>query len=98
MPTTVQTPEPIKVPVIDYDLTLNCGRDFSFSLRPDDGDTATNDHAGDGALMLFFAKTKHHVVVAQKQIAVLSVRERLMAVLPNLTDKKTWQTTTTQPK
>lgn len=85
--------EPIAVRFIDYDLTLNCGRDFSFSLRPDDGDTALHDKVAD-TLTLWFAKTKHHVAIVNTQIAVLSVRERTMA-FPVSPDKKTWPTTTT---
>jgi hypothetical protein len=72
-------PEPKTVTVIDFDITLACGKDIQFTLRPDLGDT---ESATKYALLLFFSRTQHHVKVNLDHLAVLSRRERQMALPP----------------
>lgn len=72
-------PEPQTETVIDYDITLACGRDIQFTVRPAQGDTEIANHS---ALTLFFARTKHHVKINAAQMAVTSRREREMVILP----------------
>lgn len=72
-----EIPPPKTTLVIDIDFTLNCGREYSFTLRPDLGDTISLDHQ---FLELKFARTNHEVQVQRAQIAVLAKVQRQLVI------------------
>lgn len=78
---TVLPPEPQTVTVIDYDLTLSCGKEIQFSLRPDLGDT---EQEGTDGTFLTFARTGHKVVIKHAHLAIGSRRERQMKLPPDV--------------
>lgn len=81
----IEAPAPQTVTVIDYDITLSCGRDFSFTLRPDLGDS---EQFTDQHITLRLAVSNHVVELRRDQLAINSRRERQM-VLPQPKAPKT---------
>lgn len=75
----IAPPEPRVVKAVDYDITLNCGKEVAFTLLPHQGDTETLD---DEHLTLFLAPTEHHTVITISQVAIMSRRVRDMELLP----------------
>ena len=76
-------PEPIVVTAIDYEVTLACGKELQFTLRPDLGDVEESAESSTGpCLRLTLALSKHLVIIKDSQVAIISRREREMKLMP----------------
>jgi hypothetical protein len=73
-------PEPKVVDVVDYEFTLNSGKDLpQFSVRADLGDVVDATHPD--YIKFTFGATKHEVVITRAQVAVVATRQRKMALM-----------------